>query len=154
MRLYLVVPNFDPPANAQYSTSCQLTMDTLKNKTTFHFLPVGLSPFRQKEEKTTLLAKVQLCEYANQTLEAFVEAIRLNAEFDCPVARQNATARDCDTVDCEIVWILCACVRARVRAYACISASVQATRVCSSTNRATCPTLHIPCLPTVHQYHL
>lgn len=91
MRLYLVVPNFDPPANAQYSTSCQLTRDTLKDKTTFHFLPVGLSPFRQKEEKTTLLATVQLYEYANQTLEAFITAGRLSAKFHCTVSRQNCS---------------------------------------------------------------
>ena len=43
----------------------------------------------------------QLCEYKNQTLEAFVVASRLSAKFDCPVAHQNcsflATAHDCET---------------------------------------------------------
>ena len=33
----------------------------------------------QTEWKTGLLAKVQLCEYENQTLEAFVAASRLSA---------------------------------------------------------------------------
>ena len=55
----------------------------------------------QKEWKTAPLAKVQLCEYENQTLEAFVAASRLYAKFDCPVARQKlsrlATAHDCET---------------------------------------------------------
>ena len=55
----------------------------------------------QTERKTAPLAKVQLCEYKNQTLEAFVAASRLSAKFDCPVARQNvsllATAHDCET---------------------------------------------------------
>ena len=44
---------------------------------------------------------MQLCEYENQTLEAFVVASHLSAKFDCPVARQNvsllATAHDCET---------------------------------------------------------
>ena len=35
------------------------------------------------------LAKVQLCEYENQTLEAFAVASHLSAKFDCPVAHQN-----------------------------------------------------------------
>ena len=35
------------------------------------------------------MAKVQLCEYENQTLEAFVAASRSYAKFDCPLARQN-----------------------------------------------------------------
>ena len=47
------------------------------------------------------LAKVQLWEYENQTLEAFVASRRLYAMFDCAVARQNlpllATAHDCET---------------------------------------------------------
>ena len=43
----------------------------------------------QTEWKTALLAKVQLCEYQNQTLEAFVAANRLSAKFDCPVVHQN-----------------------------------------------------------------
>ena len=43
----------------------------------------------QTEWKTAPLAKVQLCEYENQTLEAFVAASRLSAKFDCPVAHQN-----------------------------------------------------------------
>ena len=55
----------------------------------------------QTERKTALLAKVQLCEYENQTLEAFVAASRLYAKFDCPVVRQKvallATAHDCET---------------------------------------------------------
>ena len=53
----------------------------------------------QTEWKTVPLAKVQLCEYENQTLEAFVVASRLYTKFDCPVAHQNlsalATAHDC-----------------------------------------------------------
>ena len=40
----------------------------------------------QTEWKTAPLAKVQLCEYENQTLEAFVAASRLYTKFDCPVA--------------------------------------------------------------------
>ena len=59
------------------------------------------NPTWQTEWKTVPLAKVQLCEYENQTLEAFVAASRLYAKFDCPVARQNcpllATAHDCET---------------------------------------------------------
>ena len=43
----------------------------------------------QTEWKTTPLAKVQLCEYQNQTLGAFVAASRLSARFDWPVAHQN-----------------------------------------------------------------
>ena len=39
--------------------------------------------------KTAALDKRWLCEYENQTLEAFVAASRLYAKFDCPVARQN-----------------------------------------------------------------
>ena len=46
----------------------------------------------QTEWKTTPLATVQLCEYENQTLEAFVAASRLSAKFDCPVARHNFSA--------------------------------------------------------------
>ena len=55
----------------------------------------------QTEYKKALLAKVQLCEYENQTLEAFVAASRLYTKFDCLVARQNvsllATAHDRET---------------------------------------------------------
>ena len=55
----------------------------------------------QTEWKTAPLAKVQLCEYENQTLEAFVAASRLSATFHCAVARQNcsllATAHDCES---------------------------------------------------------
>ena len=55
----------------------------------------------QKEWKTAQLAKVQLCEYENQTLEAFVAASCLSAKFDCPMAHHNfsllATAHDCET---------------------------------------------------------
>ena len=43
----------------------------------------------QTEWKTAPLATVQLCEYENQTSEAFVAASRLSAKFDCPVARLN-----------------------------------------------------------------
>ena len=43
----------------------------------------------QTEWKTAPLAKVQLFEYENQTLEAFVGASFLYAKFDCPVARMN-----------------------------------------------------------------
>ena len=43
----------------------------------------------QTEWKNAPLAKVQLSEYENQTLEAFVAVSRLYAKFDCPVARQN-----------------------------------------------------------------
>ena len=41
------------------------------------------------EWKTAPLAKVQLYQYKNQTLEAFVAARRLYAKFDCPVAHQK-----------------------------------------------------------------
>ena len=51
--------------------------------------------------KTAPLAKVQLCEYENQTLEAFVAASYSYVKYDCPVAQQNssllATAHDCET---------------------------------------------------------
>ena len=51
--------------------------------------------------KTAPLAKVQLCEYENQTLEAFVADRRSYVKYDCAVARQNlsllATAHDCET---------------------------------------------------------
>ena len=47
------------------------------------------------------LAKVHLCKYENQTLEAFAADSRLYAKFDCPVAHQNfshlATACHCVT---------------------------------------------------------
>ena len=43
----------------------------------------------QTECKTAPLVRVQLCEYENQTLEAFVAASCLYAKFDCPVAYQN-----------------------------------------------------------------
>ena len=47
------------------------------------------------------LAKVQLCEGENKTLEALVAASRLSAKFDCPVVHQNfpllAAAHDCGT---------------------------------------------------------
>ena len=58
------------------------------------------NPTWQTEWKTAPLIKVQLCEYENQTLEAFVAASRLSAKFDCPVTRQKfsllATAYDCE----------------------------------------------------------
>ena len=44
----------------------------------------------QTEWKTASLVKVQLYEYENRTLEAFVVTRRLHSNFDCPVARQNA----------------------------------------------------------------
>ena len=54
----------------------------------------------QTEWKTAPLAKVQLREYENQTLKAFVAASRSYAKFDCLVACQNisllATAHDHD----------------------------------------------------------
>ena len=50
---------------------------------------------------TALLTKVQLCEYENQTLEAFVAASRLYAKFDCPMTHPDcsllATAHDGET---------------------------------------------------------
>ena len=55
----------------------------------------------QTEWKTAPLATAQLCEYENQTLEAFGAASRLYGKFDCPVARQKfsllVTAHDCET---------------------------------------------------------
>ena len=49
--------------------------------------------------KTAPLTKVQLCEYENQTLEAFVAGSRLYVKFDCAVVRQNfslvAIVHDC-----------------------------------------------------------
>ena len=55
----------------------------------------------QTELRTAPLTKVQLCEYDNQTLEAYAVASRLYTESDCPVSRQNAslltTAHDCET---------------------------------------------------------
>ena len=53
----------------------------------------------QTEWKTAPLAKMQLCEYENQTLEAFVAATCLSAKFDCPVVRQNFSmlATVCET---------------------------------------------------------
>ena len=63
----------------------------------------------QTEWKTAPLAKVQLCEYENQTLEAFVADSRLSAKFDCPVAHQSfsllSTAQDRETgFLCEIFY--------------------------------------------------
>ena len=44
---------------------------------------------------------MQLCEYKNQTLEAFVAASRSYIKYDCAVARQAlsllVTAHDCET---------------------------------------------------------
>ena len=55
----------------------------------------------QTEWKTAPLATEQLCEYENQTLEAFDVASRLYAKFDCPVACQNCSllviVQDCET---------------------------------------------------------
>ena len=39
--------------------------------------------------QTAPLAKVQWCEYENQTLEAFVVPSCLHTKLDCPVARHN-----------------------------------------------------------------
>ena len=54
----------------------------------------------QTARKSAPLAKVQLCEYENQTLEAFVAASRSYVKYDCAVAHQNvsllATAHDCE----------------------------------------------------------
>ena len=51
--------------------------------------------------RTAPLSKVQLCEYENQTMEAFVAASRSYVKYDCAVARQNfsvlATVHDCET---------------------------------------------------------
>ena len=51
--------------------------------------------------KTAPLAKVQLCEYEYQTLEAFVVASRSYVKYDCTVSCQKfsllATAHDCKT---------------------------------------------------------
>ena len=62
--------------------------------------PLG-NQTKQKEWKTAPLAKVQLCEYENQTLEVFVAVTRSYAKFDCPLALQNisflATVHDCET---------------------------------------------------------
>ena len=61
----------------------------------------------KKKWKTAPLAKGQLCEYANQTLEAFVVVGCLYGKFDCPVALQNLShltaAHDCETGLCSIV---------------------------------------------------
>ena len=49
------------------------------------------------------MAKVHLCEYVNQTLEAFAVASHLYTKLDCPVAHQNfsllttALPHDCET---------------------------------------------------------
>ena len=55
----------------------------------------------QTEWKTAPLAKVQLCEYENQTLEVFVAVNPLYATFDRPVPHQNisflATVHDCES---------------------------------------------------------
>ena len=58
-------------------------------------------PLDHQTLKAAALTKGQLCEYENQTLEAFVAANRLSAKLDCPVACQTfsllATAHDCET---------------------------------------------------------
>ena len=55
----------------------------------------------QTEGKTAPLAKVQLCEYKNQTLGVFVAVSHLYTKFDCSVVRQNfsllATVYDSET---------------------------------------------------------
>ena len=56
----------------------------------------------QTEWKTAPLAKGQLCEYENQTLEDFVAVSHSYAnKFDCPLAHKTfsllATVRDCET---------------------------------------------------------
>ena len=54
----------------------------------------------QIEWKTAPLPIVQLCEYENQTLEAFLAASHLYTMFDCPVVCQNvsllAAVHDCE----------------------------------------------------------
>ena len=54
----------------------------------------------QTEWKTAPLAKVQLCEYENQTLEAFAVSF-LYAKFDCLEAHQKCslvvTVYNCET---------------------------------------------------------
>ena len=64
--------------------------------------PLDMNQTWQIEWKAAPLAKVQLCEYENQTLEAFVAASPLYiTKFDCPVVHQKvallATAHDCET---------------------------------------------------------
>ena len=62
----------------------------------------------QTEWKTALLDKVQLCEYVNQTLEAFVAASRSYINFDYPVAHQKfsllATAHDWEPGLLSSLW--------------------------------------------------
>ena len=61
----------------------------------------------QTERNTGPLAKVQLCEYENQTLETTVVASRLNAKFDCLVAGQNCSQNCSATVhDCDFNWLI------------------------------------------------
>ena len=66
-----------------------------------YFVHVNPCLHEDRRKREMSLLPVQLCEYENQTLEAFVAASRLSAKFDCPVDRQNisllATAHDCDT---------------------------------------------------------
>ena len=58
------------------------------------------NPTCQTEWKTVPLTKVQLCEYTNLTLGAFVVTSHLYTKFDCLVVYQNlsllATVRDCE----------------------------------------------------------
>ena len=68
-------------------------------------------------EDCSIGQSAELCEYENQTLEAFVAARSLYAKFDCPVAPQNvsllATAHDCGTIlflriyGCQLYQISC-----------------------------------------------
>ena len=55
----------------------------------------------QTEWKTASLAKVQLCEYENQTLEAFVAASCSYIKYDCAVAHQNFSLLATHVHDCE-----------------------------------------------------
>ena len=63
---------------------------------------------------------MQLCEYGNQTLEAFVVASRLYAKFDCPVARQKfsllVTANVAYRVG-KIPLIFLSCLRSQFQKY-------------------------------------
>ena len=55
--------------------------------------------------KNGQLGKVQLCEYENKTLEAFVATRRSYDKFDCPVAHRNFSFL-APAHDCEIVWLI------------------------------------------------
>ena len=67
---------------------CQLIRFLLQHTSDFgyHFSGAQIVAKIAREWKTAPLAKVQLCEHENQTLEAFVVASRLYTKFDCAVA--------------------------------------------------------------------